>query len=563
MRRFLALLITVLLILTLTVPCYAANSASQATINAAVHANGSCQITTDLQIRITSAVDSLYFPLPKTARSVSVNGSTARTHRSGDYLEVNLSSLVRGAIGDFSLRIQYTLPNTVDYNELDKLQLQLPLLSGFLFPVEQLSFTVNLPGENTVKPAFISGYYQQSIESDMYFTANGSTISGSVLSPLKDRETLAMTLEVSEEMFPQDPIKQWSVGVEDILMIVLAVLALLYWLIFLRSAPLLRQRTSDAPQGLAAGSLGSTLTGQGADLTLLVFSWAQLGYLLIQVQEGDRVKLHKRMDMGNERSAFEVRIFRALFGRRTVVEGTSLPYALMCRKVSASAPDIRELYKKGNGNYRFLRLLCAAIGICSGISTGIAIAGDALLGVLLIAVLAVAGGAAAWFMQLWWKGLHLHRTDLLVLGLSLAALWSLLGFISGEGAVNLYATLAQLLCGLLWAYGGRRTITGHQSAGQVLGLRSYLCRLSHADAQRLTLSDPEYFFDMAPYAMALGVLQPFARRFGKTKLGPCPYLTTGLDGQMTAAQWSKRMLTAAKTLDARQRRMPLDRLLGR
>lgn len=563
MRRFLVCLLAVLLVLALAAPCYAANSASGATINAAVNANGSCQITTDLQIHITSAVDSLYFPLPKAARSVSVNGSTARTHRSGDYLEVNLSSLVRGAIGDFSLRIQYTLPNTVNYNELDKLQLQLPLLSGFLFPVDQLSFTVNLPGENTVKPAFSSGYYQQSIESDMDFATNGSTVTGSVLSPLKDRETLVMTLEVSEDMFPQDPIKQWSMGVEDILMIVLAVLALLYWLIFLRSAPLLRQRTADAPQGLAAGNLGSVLTGEGTDLTLLVFSWAQLGYLLIQVQEGGRVKLHKRMEMGNERSGFEVRIFRALFSKRTIVEGTGLTYALLCRKVAAGAPDIRELYKPRSGNHRILRLLCAAIGICSGVSTGIAIAGDALLGFLLIAILAIAGGAAAWFMQLWWKGLHLHRKDLLIFGLSLAALWSLLGFLSGEGAVNLYAALAQLLCGVLWAYGGRRTVTGRQSAGQILGLRSYLCRLSHADAQRLTLSDPEYFFEMAPYAMALGALYPFARRFGKMKLGPCPYLTTGLDGQMSAAQWSKLMLSAAKALDARQRRMPLDRLLGR
>lgn len=563
MRRILVPLFIVALMLSLAVPCYAANSASAATINAAVSSNGSCQITTDLQIHITSAVDSLYYPLPKNARSVSVNGSTARTHRSSDYLEVNLSSLVRGAIGDFSLRIQYTLPNTVDYNELRKLQLELPLLSGFLFPVDQLSFTVNLPGENTVKPAFSSGYYQQSIESDMSFSANGSTVTGNVFSPLKDRETLVMTLEVSEDMFPQDPIKQWSVGVEDILMIALATLALLYWLLFLRCAPLLRHRTTDAPQGLAAGNLGSALTGQGADLTMLVFSWAQLGYLLIQVQEGGRVKLHKRMEMGNERSGFEVRIFRSLFGKRTVVEGTSLPYALLCRKVAAGAPDIRELYKRNNGNYRIVRLLCAGIGVCSGISTGMAIAGDALLGILLIAILAVIGGAAAWFMQLWWKGLHLHRKDLLVFGLSLAVFWSLLGFVGGEGAVNLYVALAQLLCGLLWAYGGRRTIYGRQTAGQILGLRSYLCRLPHADAQRLTLSDPEYFFDMAPYAMALGVLGPFARRFGDMNLGQCPYLTTGLDGKMSAAQWSKLMLTAAKILDTRQRRLSIDRLLGR
>ena len=563
MRRIIALLVTVMLLVVLAVPCYAANSASQANINAAVNTSGSCQITADLQVHITSAVDSLYFPLPKDARSVSVNGSSARTRRTGDALEVNLTGLLKGAVGDFSLRIQYTLPSTVDYNDLDRLELRLPLLSGFLFPVDQLSFTVNLPGENTVKPAFSSGYYQQSIEADMDFSAAGSTVTGSVLSPLKDRETLVMTLEVSEDMFPQDPIKQWSVGVDDIIMVVLAVLALLYWIFFLRCAPLLRSRTSDAPQGLAAGNLGSALTGQGADLTLLVFSWAQLGYLLIQVDSSGRVMLHKRMDMGNERSGFEVRIFRSLFGKRTVVDGTGMQYALLCRKVTAGAPDVRELFKRGNGNPRILRLLCAGIGIFSGISTGIALAGDALLGILLIVALAAVGGIAAWFMQQWCKGLHLNRKDLLIVGLALAALWSLLGLASGEGAISLYVSLAQLLCGLLWTYGGRRTVIGRQTAGQILGFRHYLHSLPHAQSQRITLSDPEYFFDLAPHAMALGVLRPFARRFGKMKLTACPYLTTGLDGHMTAAEWSQVMETAAAALDLRQRRMPLDRLLGR
>lgn len=562
MRRIITLLVTLVLIVALAVPCLAANSISRADMNASVNTNGSCQVTTDLQIRITSAVDSLYFPLPRDARSITVNGSTARTRRNGDVLEVNLSSLLSGAVGDFSIRIQYTLPNIVDYNAQDKLELQLPLLSGFMYPVDQFTFAVNLPGENTVKPAFISGYYQQSIEADMEFSANGNAVTGSVLSALKDRESLTMTLEVSESLFPQDPIRQWSAGADDVLMIILACLGLLYWIIFLRSAPLFRSRTTDAPQGLPAGSLGSALTGQGADLTLLVFSWAQLGYLLIQLEDG-RVMLHKRMEMGNERSGFEVRIFRSLFGKRTVVDGTGLQYALLCRKVAAAAPDTREYYRPGNGNPRLLRLLFTGVGVFSGISVGIALAADALLGILLITLLAVAGGVAAWFMQLWCMGLHLHRKDLLTAGLTLAALWSALGFISGEGAISLYAALAQLLCGLLFCYGGRRTITGRHIAGQVLGFRSYLRGLSHAQAQRLTLSDPEYFFQLAPYAMALGVLKPFARRFGNMKLSACPYLIAGLGGHTSAAEWSELMTEAAAALNRRQRRMPLDRLFGR
>ena len=69
--------------------------------------------------------------------------------------------------------------------------------------------------------------------------------------------------------------------------------------------PLWRIRCTAAPAGLTAGELGSRLVHKGADLTMMVLSWAQLGYLLITMDESGRVFLHKRMEMGNERSAFD------------------------------------------------------------------------------------------------------------------------------------------------------------------------------------------------------------------------------------------------------------------
>ncbi len=563
MRRFAALLTAVFLTVLLAIPCKAANTASQAEISVSVNPNGSCLVTTDLQLHLDSAPESLYFPLPKEARSISVNGRNARTRRSGDTVEVNLSSLVKGTVGDFSVRVQYTLHNAVNYNEQSKLQLQLPLLSGFQYPINRLSLTVNLPGENTLKPAFSSGYYQQSIESEMNFSFQGNTITGSVLSPLKDKETLTMFLEVSEDVFPQDPIKQLSVGVEDVILVILACLALLYWLLFLRGLPLFRTRTTSAPEGFFAGQLGCALTGQGADLTLMVFSWAQLGYLLIHTERNGRIALHKRMEMGNERSALEVRVFRSLFAKRSIVDGTGLYYANLCRKVAASKPEVQELFRRSSGNSTPLRVLCAAMGICSGISLGIALVGDALLGILLIIPIAILGALAAWGMQTWFRGLHQSRKDLLWLGLGLAVAWALLGLICGDGKIALWSSVAQLACGLFWAYGGRRTYIGRQTAREILGLRRYLRSLSGEEAQRLTEADPEFFFDLAPYALALGVLKPFAKRFGQMQLPACPYLTSGADAPMTAEEWSKVMGKTAEALDLRQRRLPIERLLGR
>ena len=417
-----------------------------------------------------------------------------------------------------------------------------------------------LPGEITGRPLFSSGYYNQTIESSITYTKSGSSIHGTINDRLKDRETLTMTLVVPEEMFPQTPARQFGIGVVEILMAVLAGLAVVYWIVFLRGAPIIGRRSAAAPEGYTGGELAGLLNGRGYDLTMMVFSWAQLGYVLIHLQRNGKVTLYKRMDMGNERDSNEVRLFNTLFGKRDRVESSSLQYANLCRKVAATPGSVRDMYKRASGNPRGFRILCAGIGLLGGISLGYAIVGDALLGILLIAILAIFGGISAWQMQEWVWGLHLRNKPALIIGLSLAALWILMGAFAGVLNVTACVAGAQLLCGLATAYGGRRTILGRQILSEALGFRRYLKKLSGKDVQRICRVDPDYFFTMAPYALALGVIKPFAKSFGKRKLSGCSYLTTGKSGHMTALDWCQTMERAADALDARQRKLLLERL---
>ena len=564
MRRWLTALLAVILIVMAAGTANAVSGATSASFSAAVGSNGSCQVTLDVQLHLDSAQDGLTFPLPKDARAVSLNGSSARTRRSGDYLLVDLSRVVGKASGDFSLRLQYTLPHVVTYTELDTLEMNIPMLSGFLLPIDSMAFSVTLPGENDQKPAFFSGYYQQSIEADITVTSQvGTVISGTVNSPLKDRETLTMTLPVTDALFPQSPTSQWKLGIDDIAMIVLGVAAVVYWLLFMRCVPLIGKRSATGPEGLCAGTLSCALLGRGADLTMLVLAWAQKGYLLIHMKSSGRVLLHKRMDMGNERSSYELRIFRALFGKRTVIDTTGYHYSALCRSVAAKRGDVASFFKRRSGNPKVLQFLCAGISFFGGIAIGNTLAGGALLGFLLIAILAVLGAATALLMQQWVLGLHSYQRYYLWLGLGLSAFWLIVGIAAGEAGVACGMVAAQLLCGLGWGYGGRRTAQGVQAAKQVLGLRRYLKTLPAADAQRLTQIDPDHFFRCAPDAMALGVLVPFAKRFGSKRLGGCPYLTTGMDGHMTAAEWAQVMQRAVRAMNTRQLRLPLERFTGR
>ena len=563
MRRFLVILLCICAVLGMSLSAHAATTVSKAVITVSVTADGNCLVNADLNLHLDKAVEELSFPVPGNARGVTLNGQTAWTSHSGDSQLIKLDRLVGSMAGDITIRIQDTLPHTVKYDAENPQILTLPLLSAFLYPVDTMEFTVNLPGTNTNKPHFSSSYYQQSIEEDMTFSFSGSTITGTVPVQLKDRETLTMALDVTEEMFPQDPIRQWSMGTSDVVMIILGVLALAYWIAFLRCAPFLRTRSTQPPEGYGAGELACALTGQGMDLSMMVLSWAQLGYILIHVEDSGRVILHKRMEMGNERSPAELRLYNKLFGKRRSVDGTGYHYATLCRSAGAGTGDVQDLFRRNNGNPRPFRLLCAMIGLLGNIGIGYMLAGDAILGVLLIVLLAILGLVAGWFIQSWANGLHSGNRLGMYLRLAVAVLWILLGGLANMWGMAAAIVAVQLLAGLAWLYGGRRTLTGRQTVRQILGLRAFLKKRSATETQRLLQQDPDAFFNLVPYAMALGVGRPFARSFGKRRLRSCPYLTTGMDGHMTAWEWYQLLEQAVTTLNSRRKRLFLERLTGR
>ncbi|MCD7756517.1 MAG: DUF2207 domain-containing protein [Firmicutes bacterium] len=294
-----------------------------------------------------------------------------------------------------------------------------------------------------------------------------------------------------------------------------------------------------------------------------MLSWAQMGYLLIQLDDNGRVLLHKRMDMGNERSAFEVRCFRSLFGKKRMVDGTGYHYARLARKAAGSFPNGRYYYLPTSGNPYLFRALAAVVGILSGISLASAMAVDTVWRVIASILLGILGGAVSWQLQSAGKCLHLRSKWPLWSASVWGIVWLVLGILAGKGTLALLVIGFQLLAGLACAYGGRRSEAGKQLRGELLGLRHYLKSIPSDTAKHLLRQNPDYFYQMAPFAAAMGVDQAFARQFGNRRLPGCTYLATGMDEHLTAREWDRLLREAITALDERKKHLALDQLLGK
>ena len=558
MRRILIAILCCVLLVT-SVSAAGISSLQSDTL---VASDGSCDVTLTVTLQMDGPASELTFPLPENSRDITVNGSIARSTRSGTVRIVDLTKHVAGA-GTYTLVLRYSLPDAVTADENDDLTLTLQLLSGFAYPVENMAFTVTLPGPVEHEPDFTSVYYQEAADTIMTVSVNGAVISGTVDQRLQDHECMTMTLAVSEEIFPQSVAKKWSMDTVDLIMIGIALLAVLYWLATMRFKPPRRLRRATPPEGITAGEVGCRLTGQGVDFTMMVVSWAQMGYLLIQPDDNGRVLLHKRMDMGNERSDFENRYFRSLFGRRRTVDGTGYHYARLCEKASRVAPGAQTIYLRNSGNPKVFRILAAAVGTFAGVSLATAFVQDTGWRVVLGILLGLLTSVASWQIQ---KGTmyarHRDKTRLWI-GLGCAAVWLIVSLSAGEWGTALTVILAQLLAGPAAAYGGRRSDTGKQDMAELMALRRHLKAISVEDVKRILKANPDYYYALAPYALALGVDRAFARQMGGARLPECTYLTTGLDGHMTAREWNQLLRDTVDSLDTLHRRMPIDKLLGK
>lgn len=550
MRRF--GIILVCLFVFLIIPVSADGNTSQISVAATVNNDESCYVTVTVTLPAGESVSE--FPIPKEAVNVALSGNRVSTYATDQTQLVDVSR------AGLAFTISYTLPDVIDIGAADTPELQLPLLSGYEKPSD-FTFTVSLPGSVTAKPAFSSGYHHANIEKDLSFSVDGNAVHGSSVTELKDHETLTMTLSVEQEMFPNAPVTFFGSNADEIAAFVCAVLALLYWIFFMRSIPPRRQVTASAPEGITAGQVGAVLTLGSADLSQMAFSWANLGYLQIQSKKSS-VILHKTMDMGNERSAFEQRIFHKLFGKRPSVDTAGLHYALLHKEVAKMSPNLQSMVKPRSGNPKLFRALASLCCLFSGISFGITLSQGSPLQGFWIFVIAVLSFFCGWLMQEPPRELFLRKSYKTVIGLIAAALWLLLGLSASQFSTAFAVLLVQWIFGFLAFYGGRRTETGISNFAQIMGLRQYLKTVSREDLRRIQASDPEYFHSLIPYALALGVGHTFAWRFGKDPIASCPYIVTGTEREYTAWEWADIMGKLLSSMSRRSQLLPFERFLS-
>ncbi len=546
-RIFTRVLTLILLLAVLALPANAA-SVTSLYINATVDLEAECTVTATVELYLEEAVEELRFSLPTGAKDGSVAGYRAR-ERDGALVITRDG----GFIGTNTFQISWTISATVvdntddtddDENVLSVI-VTIPLQSaGYSWTVEKATFQVAMPKTFDTTPEVISGYYGTLTAEDYLMEINGSVITGEIVSPLMDHEALSLRLILPVDYFTVDRTAGlnsgfglWALAATALL----CVAAEVYRRKKLRFRTLRIENRVQPPENVTAAAVPYLLDGENSDPAVLLTQWASLGYLTIINRGRARSTFHRRMAMGNERKEYEYTMFAAMFAGREVCQSTEKTFLRACMAMHKGLRRYwrSQIFDEKGGNpaiVRGLAALCAMAAAAASIY-GLLPAGGAWIALSLL--LGLSG---------LWLGVQIqqaasadrYRTGWtpVIRGAVCALVLVVLGILGKAWLAALAAAAVQIWFGYSVRHGGRRTQNGCELLEQLLGLRRFLLTASPKRLRALQEKQPQYYYDLLPYAEALGVGRQFSERFpAEQKLEPPDWLDTGVRQAMAPREF--------------------------
>lgn len=532
MRRFLLAFMCCLLLIF---PVFATEQGTNMQITGILDRDSNCYMEVELILYLPTPTAQLALPLGPGAKNPVVNGTPVQIQDIGGVPGVLLNKEA-GFSGTLSISMTYTLENCVTGDS--KRILNIPLLAeGFAYPVDALQFQLTLPGPFEETPDFVSAYLGADVDNFMDLQIREGVITGTLKTPLRANEHLSMTLETTQEMFPKKVVTGQYAPTCNLLALLCAVIALVYWLIRLRYRPVRAVKQSQPPVDVPPGEIGCRLLAQSPDLALTIIHWAHLGYVSLHFAKDQDILLHKRMDMGNERSEYENRLFQRLFSQRPIVTCSSSFYQSFAKEISQSKPRIKGQFKRHSGNPIHVRFLSVTCAFFAGVSAADMVTPPMEGRMFPLLIWGVLWALCALMIHPGLKSLFSRnnkpgRAALVgVVGLVV------LGVLSRAWAHTFFCLLFQCVVSVLIVFGGKRSEIGRMTLQSLLGFRSYLSSLSRTKLSEIMEQNPLFFYDMAPYALALGIDRQFATQFETLRLPPCPWLDSDIPQGNRAPEW--------------------------
>ncbi len=409
-------------------------------------------------------------------------------------------------------------------------------------PVNWAEFAVNLSQFSEVQKniIFYSGYEGETAKTDMvWHDVKNDRILGCYGTMLEPYQGITLKVDMPEGTFvgdknPFDLIKALAYSFS----LIVSVCVVLLYFFFGREDKVIPVIEFSPPDKLTPAEIGYIIDEvvDDEDIGAMIIYWASHGHLSIKERKNHAFTLYKTSDLDQEgHYDYEHEAFNKLFklgnGEKVTSGQLKNSYYVSARKLKLGtytpySSEERMLYDKKSDH--IANVAIALGGLCFAmlffILFWIDLSGDdgvVIYSVILSGCTTLAYRTLSSFFTLFWQKWHRRKSWLnALLTVFYVLIFLLLVWIVNSLCIEYLNALeinlllgASLLSLLLKPLIRKKTEYGRNIMGRILGFKQFLVEVEKDRIKVLFEENPEYFYNILPYAMVLGISHKWISKF--------------------------------------------------
>ncbi len=375
----------------------------------------------------------------------------------------------------------------------------------------------------------------------------GNTISGSYNADLGPGDALTVQLMLPNNYFQFVSNDTYGLSAMIISGIFAIAMATIFYL-FGKDDPLVDSVEFHAPSGMTSAEVGVVIDGvaNDGDVISLILDWGRRGLINI-IDDEDTLTLVKKTDLEPTARKYERVMFDKLFKDSDEVDVKSLSerfYTTINRveKLLDKYFDTnkRRLYTTTSTTLQSIGVFLSFLPIAvASFMLSYNYYYDMVVALIWVAIDAVTIIAFSTIMVYLDNRRYVHKWyTKILLYIVCSLLFSipviLLIYITVDTRTSIWYSIVCILFNILVIlivrFMKKRTEFGNQVLGQVIGLRNFIIVAEEDRLQELVDENPYYFYDILPFAYALGLTDVWNDHFKKLTIQPCDWYTSSMYG---------------------------------
>ena len=520
-------------------------------VNILVNSNNTFDITETITAYFNVPKHGIFRTIPLSNKIVRLDGSTSTnrtqvtnlsvsdeytTSRENGNYKIQIGSASRTLTGKQTYTIKYTYNLGKDpVSDYDELYYNI-IGSEWDTVIGNVTFNITMPKEfDSSKLGFSFGSQGSLDNSNVEYTVNGNTISGSYDGILNEGESLTVRCELPEGYFDNAGlVVNSNINLMFIIPIASLMISFLLWFIFGRDKKIVETVEFYPPEGFNSLEVGFLYKGKAnsQDVTSLLVYLANKGYIKISdnndeslFSKADGFKITKLKDYdGNDANE---RLFLGGLFKDTAVEGEATKddlydnfYATTHKILSNinNKENKNKIFEKKPSNMSIIIILLILISVITTVTIptleyggGVEVAVTLFLCLFYLPFYAVGFYSKVPLMfRIFWLGFTIFHSFFFFNALPI------MDAVTSE-SIYLIGVIVGILCiiGMIICFKimPKRTPYGNEILGKIRGFKNFLETAEKDKLESMVLSNPTYFYDILPFTYVLGVSDKWIEKF--------------------------------------------------